>query len=63
MNELRDPVTFQRVYSLYSYIYDRSAKIERLPWEWPTENAVQVNVVTRCASLSLSVLLKTFTHQ
>jgi len=52
MLRLRQPETFRRTFALYAHIYDRSSKTDRLPWEWPGETAVQVNILTKLPFLA-----------
>ncbi|KAF8961556.1 hypothetical protein BDZ97DRAFT_2076907 [Flammula alnicola] len=47
INELRHPETFQKVYAIYSHVYDRIQGSMHFPMEYPIESGIQVNTVSK----------------
>ena len=47
--DLRDPEKLGQVFSIYSHLYGKAVQANRLPWEWPVDRSIQVDVLSRYA--------------
>jgi len=47
LSDLREPEAFQHVFATYCYFFDRSSRLNRMPWEWPTETSIQLNILAK----------------